>query len=1442
MQPVTNHSLSVLQKPAPGMHILRFRGDTETFTLTIPNPEKGSAWIRTNIGQAKHIRSEIIRKIIHNEQGLGRDWFDIPMKQIDDLTFQIQIPLCEVGHFEAKCFFLKKEYNIPAWPKGPNITINVDPAETCCANIIYNAFVRQFGPNKNGALTDILKDPSIKKLDKKRFTVIPPSGTFRDLIKELDFIIGKLGCRIIQLLPVHPTPTTYARMGRFGSPFAALGFTAIDTALAEFDPMATPLEQFIELVDAIHTKSAKIILDFVVNHTGWGARLHETHPEWLVRSQDGRIKVPGAWGVSWEDLTSLDYSKKELWIHIAKRFLTWCNRGVDGFRCDAGYMIPIPAWKYIVAKVRDQYPNTIFFLEGLGGKISVTRDILNHGNFNWAYSELFQNFSQEQIETYLPKAINISEKEGLLVNFAETHDNKRLAARSHIYAKMRTALCALSSPNGTFGFANGVEWFATDRIDVHESNSLNWGSKQNQIRIIRRLTSILKNHPAFFDQTEIRIIHKIKGNFIVLQRRHLPSNKTLLVVVNLDDTNETPAHWDFEDKRKNSAKTDSHIFVDLITKKEITTHISNKHYFFLLSPGQVLCLSTDKNDLTITANPSSEKNRIPNRITNQCLKAKAMEVFTFYNGLQDIGNFDPDIAAKEIAIDPKKFCSSLNHHSNEPRVITWQWPKDTRRIVMIPPNHFLLICSDSSFRAKIIKNEKVISNEESLPAKNGTYFALFLPLPHSKNHTEYILKLSIYTPKKCSHAEARLLLLSNAKNVVVKNSFGSTDLAGNLLLLGTNGSGSMLRARACWGELKSRYDAFLAGNMSPDIPEDRRIMFTRCRAWVVYQGYSREINKDCLHAFNVNSEASMGTWDFFVPTGQGEHIFLTIGLEISTIKNAVRITFYRHSEGSNNRRLNDNNPVKLILRPDIEDRNFHETTKAYTGPEHAFPNAVTQLRDGFIFTPDSSRQLYVKLENSNFISEPEWQYMVYRSDDAVRGLDPDSDLFSPGYFTFFIKGSTRCEMTAQISHSSKQNIPPFKNISHDIPTSFTDANLSANPLEKLFKTLGKFVVKRGDLQSIIAGYPWFLDWGRDSLIFVRGLIAANRINTAHQIIKQFGIFEEKGTIPNMIQKDNTNNKNTSDAPLWFITACSDLVHAEGNSRFLETDCKGRTIREILFSIGRSFQTGTPSGVIMDPESGLIFSPGHFTWMDTNHPAGTPREGYPIEIQALWLAALSFFNKIDPSGTQGNWEKLAKMVKKSIADLFIIKGQDFLSDCLHAHAGESAQNARADDALRPNQLFAVTLNAVTEPVICRRILMSCEELLVPGAIRSLADRQVKYPAHIIHNGKALNDPHHPYQGEYKGNEDTERKPAYHNGTAWTWLFPIFCEAWVKTFGKKGKNTALAWLSSSTILMDQGCVGHIPEILDGNCPHTQRGCDAQAWGTSELLRVWKQMEAI
>jgi predicted glycogen debranching enzyme len=324
----------------------------------------------------------------------------------------------------------------------------------------------------------------------------------------------------------------------------------------------------------------------------------------------------------------------------------------------------------------------------------------------------------------------------------------------------------------------------------------------------------------------------------------------------------------------------------------------------------------------------------------------------------------------------------------------------------------------------------------------------------------------------------------------------------------------------------------------------------------------------------------------------------------------------------------------------------------------------------------------------------------------------------------------------------------------------------------------------------------------------------------------------------MIRGSDAGNRDTSDAPLWFAVACAELAAAEGHDGFLKGDCGGRRVKQVLGSIVRSYIAGAPNGVRMDPESGLIFSPSHFTWMDTNYPAGSPRQGYPVEIQVFWHTTLVFMSQVDKKECR-KWRSLAEQVRESLLRLFWQAELGCLSDCLHAAPGQPARSARPDDAVRPNQLLAITLGAIDSADHMRRILAACEELLVPGAIRSLADRPVTHPLAIHHHGAVLNDPFHPYWGTYSGDEDTRRKPAYHNGTAWTWLFPGYCEAWALAYGEAGRQTALAWLTSSIGLLESGCLGHLPEILDGDFPHTSRGCDAQAWGASEWVRVWLKL---
>lgn len=1641
--------------------MVMFCGDTISFTLTISHCLDGEGWIRTDLGKGSVSRGEIIGRIDRDEINLNEAWHDIRMRRVGgkgsplayqgepqggEALFQITLPLIETGHFRAKCFFLEKGKSTPVWPSGENCTINVDTSGACSANIIYNAFVRQFGHTRwadlerkdskerhdcvetNGSLyPDDEERPLIDKLDSKGYCVIPPSGKFRDLIKEVDFIFSELGCRVLHLLPVHPTPTTYGRMGRYGSPYAALNFTEVDPALAEFDPSATPLEQFMELADAVHYHCGYLILDIAINHTGWASSIHESHPEWLVRKEDGTIEVPGAWGVRWEDLTRLDYSKKELWQYMADMFLLWCRRRVDGFRCDAGYMIPVPAWEYIVARVRQEYPDTVFFLEGLGGGIHATCDLLNIAGMNWAYSELFQNYSRHEIENYLPHSIEISEKYGLMVNFAETHDNLRLASVSHRYAMMRTAICALFSVCGSFGFAAGVEWFATEKINVHECPSLNWGAQENQINHISKLNRILRDHPTFTQQTELSLIHNAKlalvhyeeqngmdqsgmnrdqdgsgehniptiaGESIALLRYHPPTQSRLLILANLDCHNPQTIVW----SRRDSG-IENTLFYNLLTDQPVQitigqiaisgaggsqeglSPVDGESCSLKLMAGEVVALSPERGYATIyemarEGSCHSEEKitdsmcQMPENVLFQKLKAKALRIFSTFRGYGDLtgldlifkGAADADLnsmadgvgrwvngAATALFRDPLEFCRTCNLQGKESRVVIWRWGRDNRRVVMVPPGYLLMVIAPANFRADIRKRwprengggtspgtapsesnrEIVIGYEEALPMKSGEFFAIFMPIspysaseerrereghsylgdpeyPSDCEHHEYLFRIRIFRESKAEEQRSSLLYLSDPHSLALSAEFTRKEIMDDpsLKLLGFNRKGAMLRAAAWWGKLESRYDALLAANISREFPENRWVLLSRYRIWAIYQGYSRELTLDCLERFTF-AHNSAGKWLFNLPTCEGSHFLIEISVEMMHQMNCTRMKIHRKVGGGKGHLLPDEKQIEIIIRPDIEDRSFHDTVKAWTGPEDLWRSSVQSSGSGFVFTPapDKNRALEIRISSGRFVFEPEWNYMVYHPLEAERGLDPYSDLFSPGYFSTYLKGGATIAMRASTPPCREgavspclspvnvdQNlvlkaITPFDHFDQRISRfssgwTFTDAVQSS---------LDAFIVERGLHKSVIAGYPWFLDWGRDSLIFSRSLIEAGRISDAKDILRLFGSFEESGTLPNMICGSDARNRETSDAPLWFIAACRDLVEKDGDA-FLNENVKRpdgskgeRTFRDVLFSMARSFIQGTTTGMGIDPETSLFYSPSHFTWMDTNFPAGSPREGYPVEIQALWYYALVFLDHIERCGSSrwvptpyGSevaekvpqasaesdvsaisdnfeactvWKRMATDVQKNVIRLFYRKEDGFFSDTLHCSGRKSALNGLPDDALRPNQLFLITMGLVTDEKMCIESLESCMELLVPGAIRSLADREVSAPLYIYHRyphsgdtKTLLNDPYHPYWGTYQGDEDTSRKPAYHNGTAWTWQFPVFCEAWAKVFGKQGVETAKSWLGSSLGLLRKGAAGYIPEILDGDAPHTPRGCDAQAWGASELVRVWLKLDKI
>ena len=381
--------------------------------------------------------------------------------------------------------------------------------------------------------------------------------------------------------------------------------------------------------------------------------------------------------------------------------------------------------------------------------------------------------------------------------------------------------------------------------------------------------------------------------------------------------------------------------------------------------------------------------------------------------------------------------------------------------------------------------------------------------------------------------------------------------------------------------------------------------------------------------------------------------------------------------------------------------------------------------------------------------------------------------------------------------------------------------------------LFSYMARREEFGTIIAGYPWFSDWGRDTLITLRGFIKDKQMRPqVYYIIKTFAKYQYEGTLPNMICGNNDSNRDTSDAPLYLILAIKELCE-EYNNHYILTEqiTEDKNLREVLEDIVGYYILGTPNGIVADRETLLVYSPSHFTWIDTNHPAGSPREGYPIEIQCLWYSALEFLG----------YHYEAEKVSQSIEKYFFSEDRPFASDCLHCGPNTPAKDAIPDDHLRCNQLFCITMNAVKNPSLREKILTSSQELLIPGAIRTLANRKVDYPLPITLNGQLLNNPNYPYQGYYAGPEDTSRKIAYHNGTAWVWPFPSYCEALFLEGGKAKLEECISLLHSVTPYLISGVIGHLPEVIDGNFPHKAGGCAAQAWSLSEVYRVNKLLSS-
>ena len=1402
-------------EPAPGTHWVRYVGDRLHACLLHPEGvAKGwKAFLRTNLTRAECARAEVIALagVVSREPRTfaGASWRDIPL-QGSDGAWCLELPLTEVGHFRAKAYCVDPEGR-QHWPEGSDFGLSVNPDKLRSANLIYCAFPRLFG---KAPTRDPEAEGSSEFLEQLGWTALPPSGKLRDLTAQVPHIFDGLGCRILHLLPLAPTPTTYARLGRFGSPYAGLDLTAIDPALVTFDGRTTAEDQFQELADAVHAQGGMVFLDLVAHHTGWGSRLMERHPGWFRREPSGRFQNPGAWGVVWGDLVELEDSHPHLWEVLAEALLVWCRRGVDGFRCDAGYMVPLGAWQYIQARVRERFPDTVFLLEGLGGAWELTESLLSEGGMQWAYSELFQNYDGQQVAAYLDHALRQSLRLGPLVNYSETHDNPRLAAKGVAWSLMRNRLCALTSGCGAFGYTCGVEWLAEERIDVHGRSDLAWGREPNLVAELAGVAKLLAGHPCFFDGARLRRLSPTGSQVLALERTSQEGVDRCLVLVNLD-----PEHPGFLVLQHEDGNLLRECSVDLLGQTPPSRSSIGDGCRVDLAPGDAYCLAESVKPQGLAGDAYRHARAQAAWALQQLSLAFPSETLgpCSWRALGALAAGDPfvflgsmgRVKGADLETDPLGMLERAMASGHYPTVQLWE-SSDLNRVLPVPPGHWLLFRDTEPFRLRL-RFGSTEWHAQSIPMPGG-HIAAYPPWAGLKEEDADLEFLRLVEPFR--REQGKLRFLGSEADM-------PSTLREGLVLL-TNGRGAMARIPVDLGKISSKYDCLLGANLDPQAPCDRHVLVKRARVWVNADGFLTALDADSLESVEPGPSA---TWTFLVNAGDGRRVRLWMEAAMVQGRNAVVLRFRRPEAEENVKETH----VSLTVRLDLEDRSFHQETEATQALDEHWNASTTSRTDppGFIFQPAPNRQLRAWADGGSYHPEAEWSRGLPHPLEGERGQRDHGDAWSPGWFEVPLEAGGKRTLTL----CTEAEDPP----------ALVEAASSQESFEgRLRQATHAFLASRGEGRTIIAGFPWFLDWGRDAGVVVRGLLAGGMISEARSVLRTLGAEELRGSLPNRLGPGG--DRVTSDAPLWFALAAEETAEAVGQGFYEELLPDGRTLRDVLISLGQHHLSGTEAGVRMDPASALIFSPARHTWMDTGYPDCTPREGFPIELQVLWIRLLRQLARLDEPNERQKWEALATQAQENL-ERFWIEEKGWFADVLEAQPGIPAANAARDQRLRPNQLLAITLGCVTGNRARRMVAAATRHLLVPGAMRSLAPLPVDPPRPLYApDGRPLNDPAHPYWGQYQGDEDTRRKPAYHNGTAWVWWLPIYCEALAMAWDSDplAVAAARAQLGGLGRLLGEGCLGHLPEILDGDAPHRQRGCDAQAWSAAEALRVWVRLE--
>jgi predicted glycogen debranching enzyme len=515
--------------------------------------------------------------------------------------------------------------------------------------------------------------------------------------------------------------------------------------------------------------------------------------------------------------------------------------------------------------------------------------------------------------------------------------------------------------------------------------------------------------------------------------------------------------------------------------------------------------------------------------------------------------------------------------------------------------------------------------------------------------------------------------------------------------------------------------------------------------------------------------------------------------------------------------LSAKQPFTLELLPLLAARGYHKLVHMNDAINRnaSFDKSIFQVR-----LYNDTPEIFMKAPAAKFQADPDWYYNFNYPVEQYRGLDFTEDLFSPGRFTVELKQGDSLGLILSTENPAEKDAAQLLAGESLRRQTLLNEQPTDEMLQQLILAADQFIVKRGEnLKTIIAGYPWFTDWGRDTMISLPGLcLSTGRYEDAKKILGAFAQSLSMGMLPNRFQDNREEPEyNNADGTLWYFIAIHKYLVATQDGEFVINE-----LLPVLKEIVDWHFAGTRYDIHVD-DDGLLYAGEkgqQLTWMDAKVGdwVVTPRMGKPVEIQALWYNALKIFSGLLELNGQADDAAMvnlsAEKAKKSFIEKFWYAEGHYLYDTIN-------ENGNADASLRPNQLFAMSLPfPLVEGDDAKIILRIIEEdLYTPVGLRTLPKSDTRYIP--VYGGNVF-----------------QRDSAYHQGTVWSWLLGSYVDALVKI--KNQKEKARKVIEDFAYHLNEGCIGSVSEIFDADPPHHPRGCVAQAWGVAEILRVMKDYE--